>query len=93
MKKFVKTMILAVPALILLTACENKESDIETIEGTYSGILFDDSQLKNTGEKATTNADTVDATAEVVLLGERMIELHRYGTECDTTFTMNYCTS
>ncbi|MDF1571774.1 MAG: hypothetical protein P1P82_09185 [Bacteroidales bacterium] len=90
MKKIVKTIILAVPVVILLTACDKENQDIQAIEGTYTGILLGNNQLKTTGEVTTIAGDTVDATAEVYRLGENEIGIHCYGSDFDTTFSMNY---
>jgi hypothetical protein len=90
MNKILKTIILTVPAVILLSACDKENADIEVIEGTYTGILVRNNQLKNTGESAINSEDTVDATADVVGMGKNMIEIHCYGSDFDTTFTMNY---
>lgn len=90
MKNIVKTFILAVPAILLLSACDNKNAEIESIEGTYTGILVNDNQLKSTMEEAAMNEDTVDATAEVYGLSENKIEIHCSGSDFDTTFVMNY---
>lgn len=92
MKNLVKTIILAVPAILLLTACENEKSDLQTIEGTYTGSLVRNDQLKNTGETGTMPGDTVDATAEVSGLSDNRIEIHCYGSDFDTTFTMDFYT-
>lgn len=72
----------AVPAILMLTACGEKEdTSTQSIFGTYSGTL-------KSSVAQTTNQ--VSATATVTEIGDNEIEVHCFADDLDTTFMLNY---
>lgn len=86
MKKVALT--LAITSLVLLFgACEKSDlpSDYE-IEGVYFGSITNlDIQNSQADDEV-----LEDATAEIIKIGNSMIEVHLYNAEIDTTFMLNY---
>jgi hypothetical protein len=87
MRRIEITQILAVIAILVITACnKNDEVSDQTIEGTYNGTLTA-STLKNTSGSTLTE---VSATAVISMLNDEEIEVHCYSDVLDTTFMLNY---
>jgi hypothetical protein len=72
--------------LLIFTACEKSTILTEgSVEGKYIGTLTSDY-----GTKSAEALSDGDATADVVMTGDGLIEVHCYGSELDTTFMLNY---
>jgi hypothetical protein len=85
MKHLVKLSGMAVALLVLLTACQKKETNETIIEGVYEGTLTG-LQTKSANEAA----EGKMATSEISITGENEIQVHCYSENFDTTFVMNY---
>lgn len=70
--------------LVLFTACEKEETNLQTVEGIYSGTL---SGLQKSTQDV---ADSKPATTEITVIGENKIQVHCYAEGLDTTFMLNY---
>ncbi|NOX85632.1 MAG: hypothetical protein GXO86_06675 [Chlorobi bacterium] len=76
------TFVLILPVALLVTSCnksngdENKDLAGE-VAGTYKGTLTDNG-LK----------DAIDATADIIKIDEKTVEIHCYSSVLDTTFVM-----
>lgn len=78
-------------AVLLLSACENKNLDKQSIEGTYKGTLhFLETSDKSTNSNDFTLSKANEATAEVTVLDDNTIEVHCFGDGMDTTFMLNF---
>lgn len=88
MKDLFRTGLLIVSAIMLFASCERAdEPDIKEIEGTYTGTL---ESLNDINSKNGSSSGVHDATAEVAIIGDQKFEVHCFGGEMDTTFTLNY---
>lgn len=89
MKNLKLVLSLAVMAVLGFTSCEDSDiSPSNSIEGTYVGTLTIKDGLKSTSSG--TSDASLDGTAVVSELGNGQVEIHCFGSELDTTFTMNY---
>jgi len=89
MKNLKLILSLAVMTVLGFTSCEDSDiSPSNSIEGTYVGTLTINDGLKSTFNN--TSDASQDGTAVVSDLGNGQIEIHCFGSELDTTFTMNY---
>lgn len=87
MKKIKLITLGAALIMLVLAACDNSDlpSD-KLIEGTYSGTITDIDDLG----KSYLDTEN-DATAEVTILGNRIVQIHLYDDmELDTIFMLNY---
>lgn len=84
MKHLVKILGLAVALLVLFTACEKEETNLQTVEGIYNGTL---SGLQKSTKVV---ADSKPATTEITVTGENKIQIHSYAEGLDTIFMLNY---
>ncbi len=73
--------------VIALASCESIDDIVEKdVEGTYIGTLTEESSLKS----ALDEGQDDDATADIIDMGDGIIEVHCYGAEFDTTLLLNY---
>jgi len=85
MKHLVKLSGIAVVLLVLFTACEKEETNLQNLEGIYEGTLTGGSQ-----KSAQEGTEGTPATTEVTVTGENKIQVYCYSENFDTTFVMNY---
>jgi hypothetical protein len=72
--------------VFIFTSCQKSNDLLEkSIEGRYVGTIT----LEN-GTKSTIAFKDGDATADVVVTGDGLIQVHCYGNDIDTTFMLNY---
>jgi hypothetical protein len=85
MEYLVKLSGMAVALLVLLTACQTKETNKPIIEGVYEGTV---TGLQTESTDGTTESKT--SVSEIIVTGENEIQVHCYSENFDTTFVMNY---
>lgn len=81
--KSLKQLLTALFMAASFVSCEKSETPADTIEGTYNGTITPVNFQTN-------KAAVTNATAEVHITGDHLIQVHCYAQELDTAFMLNY---
>jgi hypothetical protein len=87
MKEIKQLGIAFILSLFILVACKKTDdTSVNSIVGTYVGTYSAESGTKSISVVQASN----EAIAEITNIGNGQIQVYCYGSEIDTTFTLNY---
>lgn len=88
MKSFVKISIISIALIVFFTACENngvEKNKRLDVEGIYQGTLTNLNDINGNPVEI-----SVEATSEITVINENVIQVHCYSEDFDTTLNLNY---